>query len=155
MEIDDNCKLPEAVTKEETKDEEMLEIPVLSRTKSQLGFCEVDPFDGLEQNLRQKATDLFNRELGFSHVMQILQESKKPLVGHNCILDLGFITHQFMQTMPATLDEWKAQVEHSFPVLYDTKTMSVFYGGKENYGKCDLAFLFRKMRQDKTFSNNL
>jgi hypothetical protein len=34
MEIDDNCKLPEAVTKEETKDEEMLEIPVLSRTKS-------------------------------------------------------------------------------------------------------------------------
>jgi hypothetical protein len=34
MEIDDDCKLPEAVTKEETKDEEMLEIPILSKKKS-------------------------------------------------------------------------------------------------------------------------
>lgn len=33
--------------------------------------------------------------------------------------------------------------------------MSVFYGGKENYSRCDLAFLFRRATSDKTFSNNL
>ena len=43
-------------------------------------------------------------EVGFSLVIKLLSEVKKPLIGHNMIFDLGFITHMFMEPLPATYD---------------------------------------------------
>jgi CAF1 family ribonuclease len=31
--------------------------------------------------------------MGFSRVVQMLIDSKKPIVGHNMIYDLGFLSH--------------------------------------------------------------
>jgi len=40
----------------------------------------------------QKAIEkMCNDELGFSRVIELLMQSKKPIVGHNMIYDIAFI----------------------------------------------------------------
>lgn len=70
-------------------------------------------------------------------------------------LDLGFLTHQFIERLPGSFAEWQSQVNQNFPYLYDTKTMSVCYNGRDNLSHCDLAYLFKKCLNDKKFCNNL
>jgi len=62
-------------------------------------------------------------------------ESRKPLIGHNMIYDLGFLYNQFLGSLPATFKEWAEKVEASFPSLYDTKVLSLEAG---DYGKTEL-----------------
>jgi hypothetical protein len=53
----------------------------------------------IEQQRRddQKAIDkMCNDELGFSRVIELLMQSKKPIVGHNMIYDIAFIYRQFI-----------------------------------------------------------
>ena len=77
MQSDDEKKIttPEAQTKEETKEDETIPMPILT-SKSSLGFIEMDPFDQFQNSEdNQKAQDLYAREIGFSYVIQMLQES--------------------------------------------------------------------------------
>ena len=53
----------------------------------------------IEQQRRddQKAIEkMCNDELGFSRVIELLMQSKKPIVGHNMIYDIAFIYRQFI-----------------------------------------------------------
>lgn len=43
-----------------------------------------------------EAEKLFQKELGFSRVIEVLMTCGKPIIGHNMILDLGFIYRQFI-----------------------------------------------------------
>ena len=45
---------------------------------------------------------MIKTELGFSHVIEALSKSKRPIVGHNAIYDLAFVYHQFYKELPAT-----------------------------------------------------
>ena len=75
------------------------------------------------------ATDTLTEELvkkfeGFSRVIQKLIESKKPIVGHNCFLDIMKIYHQFYKKLPASYYQFKKDIHEAFPAVYDTKFLS-------------------------------
>jgi len=50
-----------------------------------------------------------------------LVESKKPFVGHNCLMDLMKLYHQFGQTLPKSYARFKTEISTMFPAVYDTK----------------------------------
>jgi poly(A)-specific ribonuclease len=79
------------------------------------------------------------QELGFSLIVGYMMESKKPLIGHNMIYDLGFLFSQFVGPLPNTFKEWATHVEKAFPCLFDTKVLSCEAG---DYGKTELSQMF-------------
>ncbi len=50
--------------------------------------------------------------------------SKKPLVGHNCMYDFMFVFHQFFGELPETYAEFISQWSKLFPLCYDTKVLA-------------------------------
>jgi poly(A)-specific ribonuclease len=44
----------------------------------------------------------FKQEMGFSKVIEILIECKKPMAGHNMIFDLAYLLNQFVEDLPLT-----------------------------------------------------
>ncbi|XP_064476573.1 pre-piRNA 3'-exonuclease trimmer-like [Ornithodoros turicata] len=63
--------------------------------------------------------------VGFTRVFDTLTTSKKPLVGHNLFLDLLLMFHQFHEPLPKSYSRFKAELHALFPVIYDTKHMSL------------------------------
>lgn len=63
-------------------------------------------------------------EMGVSLVVAALIRSRKPIVGHNFIYDLGFLYHQFIDLLPPTYPLFKAKVHENFPTIYDTKVLA-------------------------------
>lgn len=59
--------------------------------------------------------------LGFRKVWDYLAASKKPLVAHNCMLDLCHLYGKFVGPLPHEYAEFKAQLNTIYPVIYDTK----------------------------------
>lgn len=45
---------------------------------------------------------LFDQEYGFSRIVEMMVESKLPLVGHNCMYDICFFYRQFIDELPPT-----------------------------------------------------
>jgi hypothetical protein len=65
-----------------------------------------------KQLLQQKAT----RAAGFSQVMELLRESKKPAVGHNVRFDVAYVLAGFVQNpLPKTWSGFKQLVGSWFP----------------------------------------
>ncbi|PVU92325.1 hypothetical protein BB561_003894 [Smittium simulii] len=58
---------------------------------------------------------------GFSKIIQLLLESKKPIIAHNCFADFVFIYSNFYGQLPNTLAEFKIKLHELFPIIYDTK----------------------------------
>lgn len=48
-------------------------------------------------------------------------ESKKPLVGHNCFVDLMFVYSHMVECPPLSCDTFKKELLGRLPVVYDTK----------------------------------
>ena len=61
---------------------------------------------------------------GFSRVIRLLIQTKKPIVGHNCFLDVMKIYHQFYKPLPHSYYEFKKNIHSAFPSVYDTKFLS-------------------------------
>lgn len=70
---------------------------------------------------RHLETELLSHLRGFSSVVALLVAAKKPIVGHNCFMDLLKIYHQFVDNLPLSYDEFKLRVHRAFPRVYDTK----------------------------------
>lgn len=49
-------------------------------------------------NLEEELLDSY---VGFSKVLKLLISSKKPIIGHNVLLDLMFIHQQFYRPLPS------------------------------------------------------
>ncbi|CAF1076463.1 unnamed protein product [Rotaria sordida] len=77
-----------------------------------------------ESNNLSDADLLKNSMIGFSEVMWKLQESGKPIIGHNLQLDMLHIINQFFTPIPSPHDEYKFIVKSLFPKLIDTKTIA-------------------------------
>lgn len=59
---------------------------------------------------------------GFRRLLDILFESRVPLVGHNCSVDLLQTLQQFYEAAPPRLVDWKARVREKIPGgILDTK----------------------------------
>lgn len=52
----------------------------------------------------------FLKKVGFSRVIRQLKGCRKPLVGHNCFLDMAFMFQKFVLPLPESAAEWKAQI---------------------------------------------
>ncbi|XP_074752726.1 poly(A)-specific ribonuclease PNLDC1 isoform X2 [Athene noctua] len=61
---------------------------------------------------------------GFTNLFQTLVKAKKPLVGHNMLMDLMHLHDKFYKPLPESYDEFKRNIHNLFPVLIDTKTVT-------------------------------
>ncbi|KAM9019194.1 poly(A)-specific ribonuclease PNLDC1 isoform 4-T4 [Ara ararauna] len=61
---------------------------------------------------------------GFTNLFQILVQAKKPLVGHNMLMDLMHLHDKFYKPLPESYEEFKGNIHNLFPVLIDTKTVT-------------------------------
>jgi DNA-directed RNA polymerase subunit F len=68
-----------------------------------------------------------NKELeaaiGFGHIFRCMVKSKKPLVGHNMLLDLAFLYQKFYRSLPESYSTFKRELHQLFPVVIDTKRL--------------------------------
>ena len=63
--------------------------------------------------------------MGFSAVMEVLRDSRVPLIGHNMGLDLLFLTSQFIAPLPPTWPAFCALMREWLPGgVYDTKLIA-------------------------------
>ncbi|XP_049762190.1 pre-piRNA 3'-exonuclease trimmer-like [Schistocerca cancellata] len=77
-----------------------------------------------KENKEKLDEDLIHYLLGFSHIFKLLVELKKPIVGHNCLLDLMLLYQQFHDVLPGSYSSFKKKMNELFPNLYDTKHIS-------------------------------
>ncbi|CAH0390276.1 unnamed protein product [Bemisia tabaci] len=76
---------------------------------------------GVSKDLEDSVIDAL---VGFSKIVKLLMEFKKPIVGHNLLLDLLILHNQFYLPLPKTYKEFKASIRLLFPQVYDTKFLS-------------------------------
>lgn len=68
---------------------------------------------------------------------------------------MAFLYEQFIGPLPATFIEFCVEWKKYFPVLYDTKCVSIELTGADKGGKTNLEDLYEKCLKDKAVSNNL
>ncbi|NWU92228.1 PNDC1 ribonuclease, partial [Upupa epops] len=61
---------------------------------------------------------------GFTNLFLTLVKVKKPLVGHNMLMDLMHLHEKFYEPLPESYEEFKRNIHNLFPVLIDTKTVT-------------------------------
>ena len=67
---------------------------------------------------------IIDRLYGFNKVIAAIQESQKPVVGHNMLMDLILIIKQFYQDLPPLYEDFKKLTNELFPNIYDSKHIS-------------------------------
>lgn len=67
-----------------------------------------------------------DESVGFSKVIQTIIGARKPIVGHNVLIDMMHIIHQFVAPLPAEYRDFQFITNELFPFVFDTKHMSVF-----------------------------
>ncbi|NXT83094.1 PNDC1 ribonuclease, partial [Zapornia atra] len=88
----------------------------------------VSPQD--RQRLENSPHDCFQKERillsarGFTNLFQTLVKAKKPLVGHNMLMDLMHLHDKFYKPLPESYEEFKRNIHDLFPILIDTKTVT-------------------------------
>lgn len=85
--------------------------------------------------------------MGFRNLFVQLMESRKPMVGHNCLMDLMFMYNAFHLPLPDTFVEFKQQLLQCFPAIYDTKLMAQ----QKSHQKADGATFFSKTALGQLF----
>ncbi|KAF9109326.1 hypothetical protein BGX27_007748 [Mortierella sp. AM989] len=62
--------------------------------------------------------------IGFRAIIDLLSASRKPIVGHNIVVDLAYILAQFVGPLPPTMKGYKEMIHRTFPIVIDTKYVS-------------------------------
>ena len=85
-------------------------------------------------------------------------ETKKPIIGHNMIYDIGFIYRQFISpdgSLPDTYAEFAKLWKKHFPQkIFDTKVLAA-HCGKDIFGKTSLDLVHMKCEKEKKLKNNV
>lgn len=71
--------------------------------------------------LDKKLLDAF---VGFSKVFKLLVNFKKPIIGHNLLLDLMYMYQQLHRPLPKKYSDFKTNIHKLFPIIFDTKLIS-------------------------------
>lgn len=98
----------------EPKENSILVIKVSAETKEILK----------EQDNNSLDKEIIDYYLGFTKVFKLLVTLKKPIMGHNILLDLMFIYKQFYKPLPKKYSDFKTEINRIFPSVYDTKFIS-------------------------------
>ncbi|XP_030041707.1 poly(A)-specific ribonuclease PNLDC1 isoform X2 [Microcaecilia unicolor] len=61
---------------------------------------------------------------GFTNIFQTIVGAKKPVVGHNMLMDLLHVHHKFYRPLPESYSEFKKNIHTLFPVILDTKILT-------------------------------
>ena len=97
----------------------------------------------IEKN--NEKVSLIKKEKGVKNIIEKIIESKKPIIGHNCFLDLTFIMSHFMEEIPKQYKEYKNKLKNKFKGgIYDTKLL---------YNASNLDFIGNKT--EKNIKNNI
>lgn len=59
--------------------------------------------------------------IGLRLLLKEISKSKKLIVGHNCLLDIMYLTSQCFSNLPQCYDEFKKLIHQIFPNVIDTK----------------------------------
>ncbi|XP_071438588.1 pre-piRNA 3'-exonuclease trimmer-like [Hetaerina americana] len=97
--------------------------------------------------LAEKAIQLL---LGATKIFHLLINAKKPIIGHNCLLDLMVLLKQFYCPLPEKYKDFKKVVHRIFPDIYDTKFIS-FEVKAQNFR----GLKFLKGKQNKAIGREL
>ncbi|XP_054287566.1 pre-piRNA 3'-exonuclease trimmer-like [Macrosteles quadrilineatus] len=68
--------------------------------------------------------ELIDSITGFAKIFKLLVALKKPLIGHNLLLDLMILYNQMYQQLPSTYKVFKKELNALFPSIMDTKFIS-------------------------------
>ena len=60
----------------------------------------------LNEEEQAKLATMYAQETGFTNVIQMLIDSKKPIVGHNPQYDVAFLYEQFIAPLPKSFIEF-------------------------------------------------
>ncbi|CAG8480368.1 4364_t:CDS:10 [Acaulospora colombiana] len=60
-----------------------------------------------DKKSKEEAAEALAASINFRTIIELLVESDKPLVGHNCFLDMCQLVQQFWTELPEKLKEWK------------------------------------------------
>ncbi|XP_012535917.1 poly(A)-specific ribonuclease PARN isoform X2 [Monomorium pharaonis] len=90
---------------------------------------------------RQKEKLEIQQAVGLSNLLKKIVESEKIIVGHNMLLDLCHIVHQFFGPLPSDYLEFKTLLHGLFPSLLDTKVICQSQQFKELVTSSNLNFL--------------
>ncbi|GFQ81260.1 poly(A)-specific ribonuclease PNLDC1 [Trichonephila clavata] len=78
-----------------------------------------------KKNLEEKALvdqeKLLKDYLGFTRVFRKLQNSYKPIVGHNFLMDLMLFYQHFYDDLPDCYETFKEELQRQFHFVYDTR----------------------------------
>ncbi|CAB3386361.1 Hypothetical predicted protein [Cloeon dipterum] len=73
----------------------------------------------------KEEAEAFDKLIGFTKFFSLLIEQKIPLVGHNVMLDMMHMFQQLIEPLPESYWTYKQKLLKHFPVIFDTKLMSL------------------------------
>ncbi|KAI8825287.1 ribonuclease H-like domain-containing protein [Fimicolochytrium jonesii] len=62
--------------------------------------------------------------VGFRKVLDLISKSRKPVVGHNMMLDLLHTFQSFHKNLPEDVADFRKDLSELFPIIYDTKHLA-------------------------------
>jgi len=93
--------------------------------KSYLLIHKLNSYEEKLQKINQENNEiiaLIKKEKGIKNIIEKIISSKKPIVGHNCFIDLLFIMSHFMDDIPKNFHTYKLKLKNEFGGgIYDTK----------------------------------
>ena len=111
-------------------------------TKSYILIYKLNSYEERYQRINKENNELISlikREKGIKNIIEKIITSKKPIVGHNCYIDLLFILSHFMDEIPKNFHTFKLKLKNEFSGgIYDTKYLynsSSFNFAKNNETK--------------------
>ncbi|XP_026806349.1 pre-piRNA 3'-exonuclease trimmer-like isoform X1 [Rhopalosiphum maidis] len=66
---------------------------------------------------------LLNKMMGIKYLITLISKLKKPLIGHNCALDILILSNQFFTPLPENFKDFQNFVSNNFGPIYDTKLL--------------------------------
>ncbi|KAI9203692.1 ribonuclease H-like domain-containing protein [Polychytrium aggregatum] len=74
-----------------------------------------------QANKNSEAERELDSLIGFRKVIDWLREARKPVIGHNMLLDLCHTYQSFNNNLPESVEDFKTGLMKMFPLVYDTK----------------------------------
>ncbi|XP_025195413.1 pre-piRNA 3'-exonuclease trimmer-like [Melanaphis sacchari] len=66
---------------------------------------------------------LLNKMMGIKYLIKLISKLKKPIIGHNCALDILILSNQFFTPLPENFKDFQNFVSDNFGPIYDTKLL--------------------------------
>jgi len=79
----------------------------------------------LELSDKNEKNKLLDSLMGFTKIFRLLVEYKKPIIVHNGFMDLLYLHEKFYEPLPDSIKEFKKNINNLFPLIYDTKLISI------------------------------